>query len=109
MNHNSFAHNQNKGMPNGQQPPQHGQPPQNQPQPVQQPPSIMDPPFGSLDADGFGGMNMDFAGLEGGDVLDNFDFDSFLNTGGDGDPGLGFDANFAFDGLEAGADLGGGH
>lgn len=41
-------------------------------------------------------------------MLDNFDFDSFLNTG-DGNDGLaGFDATFAFnDGtsLEAGGDL----
>lgn len=51
---------------------------------------------------------MDFGNLEGGDVLDNFDFDSFLNdqTGVGG--GLEFDANFAFGdgGLEAGGDGG---
>lgn len=61
-------------------------------------------PFGSLaDANGgFQDMSMDFGPLDGGDVLDNFDFDSFLNNGEDG--GMNFD-NFAFDGgLEAGGD-----
>ncbi|KAK3653351.1 hypothetical protein LTR56_004555 [Elasticomyces elasticus] len=114
MHQNSFNHNQNKGMPNGQGPlPQQGQPPQNQnnQQQAVQPPqqTMMDQPFGSLDDNTFGGMSMDFGADLGGDVLDNFDFDSFLNTG-DGDPGLGFDANFAFgDGLEAGTDLQGGN
>ncbi|TKA68895.1 hypothetical protein B0A55_08398 [Friedmanniomyces simplex] len=111
MHQNSFNHNQNKAMPNGQQPPQQGQPPQNQPaqpQPVQPHPSMMDQPFGSLEAENFG-MNMDFATLEGGDVLDNFDFDSFLNNP-DGDQSLGFDTNFPFgDALEASADLQGGN
>lgn len=67
----------------------------------------MSQPFGNLNGDEFP-MNMDFANLDGGDVLDNFDFDSFLNTG-DGDGMSGFDANFAFDGtgLEAGGDLSG--
>lgn len=51
-------------------------------------------PFGALDgADQFSGM--DFANLDSGDVLDNFDFDSFLNNTAE-DNGLGFDANFAF-------------
>lgn len=69
----------------------------------------MGQPFGSLGGDDLTGMNMDFANLDGTDVLDNFDFDSFLNTN-DGDPGLGFDANFAFgDGLEAGGDFPGGN
>ena len=45
---------------------------------------------------------MDFADLGSGDVLDNFDFDSFLNNPG-GDEGLGFDANFAFG--DAGTEL----
>ncbi len=112
MHQASFNPNQNKAMTNGQPPPQQGQPPQTQPaqpQPVQPPPSMMDQPFGSLDSEGFG-MNMDFGNIEGGDVLDNFDFDFFVNTT-DGDPGLGIDANFAFggDGLEAGADLQGGN
>lgn len=113
MHQNSFNHQQNKNIPNGQQPPNGPNPPQqqNQPQPgpgVVQPPApdMSGPPFGNLDgADQFGSMNLEFAGLDGGDVLDNFDFDSFLNTGGD-DGLSGFDANFAFgDSIEAGPDL----
>lgn len=50
------------------------------------------------------GMNLDF-GIEGSDVLDNFDFDSFLNNDA-GDGNFGFDANMGFDtGLEAGGDV----
>ena len=52
--HNSFNHNQNKNLPNGQQPPnaqQPGQPPQNQQLPVQPPPPMMDQPFGNLEGD----------------------------------------------------------
>jgi hypothetical protein len=110
MNVNSF--NKNQQLQNGQPPnaqaqpgqPQPNQQNQSQPGAVQAPPDM--PPFGNLD-DNFSNINMDFANLEGGDVLDNFDFDSFLNTGAD-DGGLGFDANFAFgDGLEAGGDLSG--
>lgn len=114
MNQHSF--NQNKNLPNGQQP-QNAQPPtqppQSQPnavQPPQPPPSDMGQPFGSLDGGDFGNINMDFANLDGGDVLDNFDFDVFLNTN-DNENGLGWDANLAFggDGLEAGGDLGTGN
>jgi len=54
-------------------------------------------------------MNMDFANLDGTDVLDTFDFEQFLNTNGD-DSMAGFDANIAFGdggfGLEAGGDMG---
>lgn len=113
MNQNSFQKQQgapNGGMPNsgaqqqppGQQPNQGG----NASAPGQE-------PFGSTGNlggdDQFSNMNlnmsMDFAdpmANTGGDVLDNFDFDSFLNTD---DGGLnGFD-NFSFDtGLEAGGD-----
>ena len=93
---NAQAHNAN------QQQSQQAQ--QQQPQQQQnavQPPSGMDQPFGSLGDDHFPGMNLDFSSLEGGDVLDNFDFDSFLNNEGDGS--FGFDANLAFgDGLDAG-------
>jgi len=52
-------------------------------------------------------MSLEFGNLENGDVLDNFDFDSFLNNDG-GDPNFAFDANLAFggaDGLEAGGDV----
>ncbi|RMY64574.1 hypothetical protein D0864_12316 [Hortaea werneckii] len=125
MHQNSFNHAQNQKLPNGQQPPQPpNQPPQQNGPPQQQqqaPPPSQDPnaggipsaPFGNLGGpdDGFGNMNLDFAGIDGGDVLDNFDFDSFLNTNDDGNGLGGFDANFAFDGtgLEAGmGDVGGG-
>lgn len=108
MNQNSFQKQQiapNGGMPNGapqQQPP-------NQPgNGAQAPGPDMNGPFGGsgnlVGDDQFGNMNMDFADpmAATGDVLDNFDFDSFLNTD---DGGLnGFD-NFSFDtGLEAGGD-----
>lgn len=50
-------------------------------------------------------MNLDFGAIEGQDVLDNFDFDSFLNN--DGADFTGFDNNFLGGdaGLEAGGDL----
>ena len=109
MNANSF--NKNQQMTNGvSQPPQQNQPQQNA-NAVQQPPQPdMGAPFGSID-NGFDIGNlgsMDFSNpLDGPDVLDNFDFDSFLNTGDDGG-GLAFDANFAFGdgGLEAGGEGG---
>ncbi|KAK4539743.1 hypothetical protein LTR36_010396 [Oleoguttula mirabilis] len=126
MHVNSFGHAQNKQLPNGQQlpgqqpmqngglpgGPQAGQASMQQPHQQPPPPPSQDPnqqPFGNLNNDDFPmNMNMDFANLDGGDVLDNFDFDSFLNTG-DGDGMSGFDANFAFGGgeLEAGGELGG--
>lgn len=44
--------------------------------------------------------------MDSNDVLDNFDFDSFL-TNGDGDGAFGFDASMAFgdSGLEAGGEM----
>jgi len=49
-------------------------------------------------------MNLDFGNMEGPDVLDNFDFDSFLNNEA-GDTTFGFDPSMTFDGgLEAGGD-----
>ena len=64
-------------------------------------------PFGVGDLTGdFGGVPgaMEFADpLSSGDVLDTFDFESFLNNGDDNN--FGFDANLAFgDSIEA--DLG---
>ncbi|KAI5274513.1 hypothetical protein E4T47_02371 [Aureobasidium subglaciale] len=63
-------------------------------------------PFGSMD-DNFSGMALDF-GMDGPDVLDNFDFDSFLTTDGGADS-FNFDPsgmNFGTDGgLEAGGDV----
>jgi hypothetical protein len=42
--------------------------------------------------------------LDNSDILENFDFDSFLNTDADA-PGFGFDPNMAYppDGVETGA------
>jgi hypothetical protein len=110
MNPNSFQNKQQiapNGMPNGaqQQQPQHQQQPNQNSNGVQQPPSEMGGPFGgsgSLVDESFG-LNMDFADVSagGGDVLDNFDFDSFLNTD---DGGMGFDFPNFDGGLEAGGD-----
>jgi hypothetical protein len=110
MNPNSFQNKQQiapNGMPNGaqQQQPQHQQQPNQNSNGVQQPPPDMGGPFGgsgNLGDEGFG-LNMDFADVSagGGDVLDNFDFDSFLNTD---DGGMGFDFPNFDAGLEAGGD-----
>ncbi|GAB7353256.1 hypothetical protein MBLNU459_g3765t1 [Dothideomycetes sp. NU459] len=63
-------------------------------------------PFGHLDGNDFNSLSFDIGPMDGTDVLDNFDFDSFL-TNGDGDGSFGFDANIAFGdgGLEAGGPL----
>lgn len=50
-------------------------------------------------------FNLDFSALEHPDILENFDFDSFLNTDAD-TAGFGFDPNLTFnaaDGVETGA------
>lgn len=98
---NAASFNKNGQMQNGQPTPAqqnaNSQPP-SAPQ-VQQMPDMNAGPFGALQDDQF--SNLDFANLDSGDVLDNFDFDSFLNNTGDND-GLAFDANFAFG--DAGAD-----
>ena len=118
MNQNSF--NKNQQLPNGQPAPgsaqanaqannnqnqqqqqqQQSQPPAQQPQQVNAP-DLGGAPFGSLDpSDQFAGMPLDFGNLQSDDVLDNFDFDSFLNQ--DNDMGFGFDANVFGDALDAG-------
>jgi hypothetical protein len=96
------------GMPNGaqQQQPQHPQQPNQNSNGVQPPPPDMGGPFGgsgNLVGEEPFGLNMDFADVSagGGDVLDNFDFDSFLNTD---DGGMGFDFPSFDGGLEAGGD-----
>lgn len=114
MNANSFQKQQggpNGSLPNGaqqQQPPnQQGNQGGNGAQPPA--PDMNPPPFGGsgnlVGDEQFGNLNMEFAelGNGGGDVLDNFDFDSFLNTD-DMSGGMAFDG-FSFDaGLEAGGD-----
>ncbi|KAK4555924.1 hypothetical protein LTR86_007144 [Recurvomyces mirabilis] len=122
---NAFAHNHNKNLQNGNQVGQQNPPPM--PPQQQMPQDLNNPSFGHLGATGgpgggpddFGvGLNIgDFSNLEGTDVLDTFDFDTFLNNDGDvgGFGGVGF-ADLAFGdggGLEAGGgglglgDLGG--
>lgn len=104
MHPNSFNGQQKNGViqpPNVQQPAQAGANAQQVP-----PPNQMDanaPPFGAIDGADTNMINLDFGSLDNPDVLENFDFDSFLHTG-DGDNGFGFD-NLTFDqGVEAGGD-----
>jgi len=107
MHPNSFQKNgQPGGMPNGagqqQVPP--GQQPQQGPgaNVQQQPPMDMsNGPFGNLGDtnNNYQDNLMDFGPIDGTDVLDNFDFDSFIN----GEEGMDFN-NFAFDELQAGGD-----
>ncbi len=48
-------------------------------------------------------FNLDFSGLETTDVLENFDFDSFLHNTDDGNNGFSFDPAMNFsEGLETG-------
>jgi hypothetical protein len=48
------------------------------------------------------GINLDFSSLDGGDILESFDFDSFLNT--DDGTAYQFDPNMGYgDGVETGA------
>ena len=93
-NAQAFGNNRNLPAQNGAP----GQAPQNNGQQNNVQPQVSDinnQPFGDLSGpDQFNGM--DFANLDSGDVLDNFDFDSFLNNTGADDGGLAFDANFAF-------------
>lgn len=48
-------------------------------------------------------FNLDFSALENPDILENFDFDTFLNTDAD-TAGFGFDPSITYptDGVEAG-------
>ncbi|WPH05033.1 transcriptional activator soma [Acrodontium crateriforme] len=112
--HNDTFRKGQPPMPNGQPQPN---PMQNNPQGVNNPmqpggpgPDMNGPFGGSLGDSQFNMDNMlDFSGdLNGTDVLDSFDFDSFL-TSGEVDGGLG--GNFAFDAfggdgsIEAGGDM----
>jgi hypothetical protein len=49
------------------------------------------------------GFNLDFTALDNPDILESFDFDTFLNT--DDTPAFAFDPNITYptDGVEAGA------
>ncbi|KAF4302131.1 cAMP-dependent protein kinase pathway protein [Botryosphaeria dothidea] len=92
-----------------QQPnPQQQQPPA----PANQPPQVpaqppMDPnanaPFGDLGNNDNGGFNLDFGSMDSGDVLENFDFDTFLHTDDGTSSAFTFDQAFLGDGVEADA------
>ncbi|KAF9635832.1 cAMP-dependent protein kinase pathway protein [Lasiodiplodia theobromae] len=87
--------------------------PQQQPAaPANQPPQVpaqppMDPnanaPFGDLGNDSNGTFNLDFGSMDSGDVLENFDFDTFLHTDDPGSNAFTFDQAFLGDGVEADA------
>ncbi|KAI9694982.1 MAG: hypothetical protein M1822_000599 [Bathelium mastoideum] len=73
------------------------------PQPPQ-PDANAGAPFGDLGNTDLNNLSLDFAPLENGpDVLQDFDFDSFLQHGDDAPGGFSFDPSFNFggDGLEA--------
>ncbi|KAA8645564.1 hypothetical protein EYZ11_012528 [Aspergillus tanneri] len=75
------------------------------PQPlVQQPPDQSQQSFGDLSIPDASAFNLDFSALENPDILENFDFDTFLNTDAD-TTGFGFDPNISYptDGVETGA------
>ncbi|KKY19804.1 putative camp-dependent protein kinase pathway protein [Diplodia seriata] len=67
----------------------------------------MDPnasaPFGDLGNDTNGAFNLDFGPIDSGDVLENFDFDTFLHTDDGGPTAFSFDQAFLNDGVEADA------
>lgn len=116
---NAASFNKNQQLPNGQPAPTSAQAnaaqanSQQQSQQASQnatanaaqqqaPPSTVDSmaPFGNLDPDGFAGMPLDFSIGDNGDVLDNFDFDSFLNQ--DNEMGLNWDASVFGDAIDTG-------
>ncbi|PWY77124.1 hypothetical protein BO70DRAFT_294905 [Aspergillus heteromorphus CBS 117.55] len=71
---------------------------------VQQPPDQTQQPFGDMTIPDASAFNLDFSALENPDILENFDFDTFLNTDAD-TAGFGFDPNISYptDGVETGA------
>lgn len=65
---------------------------------------VLEVPFQLLTTSNQPSAFIDFSALDGPDLLENFDFDTFLNTDGDG-TGFGFDPNIGYstDGVETGA------
>jgi hypothetical protein len=61
-------------------------------------------PFTDLSIPDASAFNLDFSALENPDILENFDFDTFLNTDADA-TGFGFDPSISYsaDGVETGA------
>ncbi|KAJ9353267.1 hypothetical protein DTO280E4_7456 [Paecilomyces variotii] len=74
------------------------------PQPMaQQQPDPSQQSFNDLNIPDPSTFNLDFSALENPDILENFDFDTFLNTDAD-TAGFGFDPNvYPTDGVETGA------
>ncbi|KAF4765817.1 hypothetical protein HAV15_003886 [Penicillium sp. str.  len=70
---------------------------------VQQPPDQQQS-FTDLSIPDASAFNLDFSALENPDILENFDFDTFLNTDADA-TGFGFDPSISYsaDGVETGA------
>jgi len=82
-----------------------GQPSAPAPPPmVQPPPDQTQQPFTDLSIPDAHAFNLDFSALENPDILENFDFDTFLNTDADA-TGFGFDPSISYsaDGVETGA------
>ncbi|KAJ5806914.1 hypothetical protein N7474_010506 [Penicillium riverlandense] len=72
---------------------------------VHQPPDQSQQTFQDLSIPDVSAFNLNFSPLENQDLLENFDFDTFLNTDAD-TAGFGFDPNISYpaDGVETGAD-----
>jgi hypothetical protein len=72
---------------------------------VQQQPDPNPTGFGDLGMPDPSNFSLDFAALENPEILENFDFDSFLNTDADA-AGFGFDPSITYstDGVETGTD-----
>ncbi|KAF9883113.1 hypothetical protein FE257_004092 [Aspergillus nanangensis] len=72
--------------------------------PLVQPPPDQNQQFSDLAIPDASAFNLDFSALENPDILENFDFDTFLNTDAD-TAGFGFDPNMGYsaDGVETGA------
>ncbi|KAJ5895548.1 hypothetical protein N7495_007239 [Penicillium taxi] len=67
-------------------------------------PDQTQPNFADINMTDPNAFNLDFSALDNPDILESFDFDTFLNTDGDG-TGFGFDPNMPYstDGVETGA------
>lgn len=86
-----------QGQNGGQQPVQPPQQAQQQMDPIQ-------PPFGNIDGDPGFDLGLTFGDDTG--ALENFDFDSFLHTGNDGDAFGSLEGGFSFDAAtEVGTDI----
>ncbi|KAL5339291.1 hypothetical protein BJX70DRAFT_397902 [Aspergillus crustosus] len=73
---------------------------------VQPPPDQTQQSFNDLSIPDPSAFSLDFSALENPDILENFDFDTFLNTDTD-TAGFGFDPSITYpDGVETGADNG---